>query len=146
MECLHLIISLDIRLMPKLVKMCGLVFLFILLISFPLVLGIKILFSPVTIVIEGPLWKGHSLRSLSGNDWFWKFLTQWHLTTFHNYWRLLQWRLSQYLPSKMLRNNLGNSSDFKSEGVSVLSQTEHNIVATYLIMAGMYNYFYSIKQ
>lgn len=46
----------------------------------------------------------------------------------------------------MLRNSLGNSSDFKSEGVSVLSQTEHNIVAAYLIMAGMYNYFYSIKQ
>nr|XP_019597453.1 PREDICTED: visual pigment-like receptor peropsin [Rhinolophus sinicus] len=37
----------------------------------------------------------------------------------------------------MLRNNLGNSSDFKSEGVSVLSQTEHNIVAAYLIMAGV---------
>ncbi|XP_065401399.1 visual pigment-like receptor peropsin isoform X2 [Macaca fascicularis] len=37
----------------------------------------------------------------------------------------------------MLRNNLGNSSDSKNEDGSVFSQTEHNIVATYLIMAGM---------
>ncbi|KAM5287593.1 visual pigment-like receptor peropsin isoform 3-T3 [Hipposideros larvatus] len=37
----------------------------------------------------------------------------------------------------MLRNNLGNSSDFKSEDDSVFSQTEHNVVATYLIMAGI---------
>lgn len=44
----------------------------------------------------------------------------------------------------MLRNNLGNSSDFKSEDDWIFSQTEHNIVATYLIMAGMY--VYSIKQ
>ncbi|KAK1345661.1 hypothetical protein QTO34_008125 [Cnephaeus nilssonii] len=37
----------------------------------------------------------------------------------------------------MLKNNLSNSSDFKNEDGSVFSQTEHNIVATYLIMAGM---------
>ncbi|XP_012621651.2 visual pigment-like receptor peropsin [Microcebus murinus] len=37
----------------------------------------------------------------------------------------------------MLRNNLGNNSDSKNEDGSVFSQTEHNIVATYLIMAGM---------
>ncbi|KAF5923811.1 hypothetical protein HPG69_016299 [Diceros bicornis minor] len=37
----------------------------------------------------------------------------------------------------MLRNNLGNSSDSKNEDGSVFSQTEHNIVATYLIMAGI---------
>ncbi|XP_036199227.1 visual pigment-like receptor peropsin [Myotis myotis] len=36
----------------------------------------------------------------------------------------------------MLKNNLSNSSDFKNEDGSVFSQTEHNIVATYLIMAG----------
>ncbi|KAK2503745.1 hypothetical protein MC885_002701 [Smutsia gigantea] len=35
----------------------------------------------------------------------------------------------------MLRNNLGNSSESKNEDGSVFSQTEHNIVATYLIMA-----------
>lgn len=37
----------------------------------------------------------------------------------------------------MLRNNVGNSSDSKNEDGSVFSQTEHDIVATYLIMAGM---------
>lgn len=37
----------------------------------------------------------------------------------------------------MLRNNLGNSSDYKNENGSVFSQTEHNIVAAYLITAGM---------
>ncbi|XP_023439766.2 visual pigment-like receptor peropsin [Dasypus novemcinctus] len=37
----------------------------------------------------------------------------------------------------MLRNNTGNSSDSKDEDGSVFSQTEHNIVATYLIMAGI---------
>lgn len=37
----------------------------------------------------------------------------------------------------MLRNNLGNSSDCKNENGSVFSQTEHNIVAAYLITAGM---------
>ncbi|XP_024907589.1 visual pigment-like receptor peropsin [Pteropus alecto] len=37
----------------------------------------------------------------------------------------------------MLRNNLGNSSNSKNEDGSVFSQTEHNIVATYLIIAGM---------
>ncbi|XP_006869378.1 PREDICTED: visual pigment-like receptor peropsin [Chrysochloris asiatica] len=37
----------------------------------------------------------------------------------------------------MRRNDLGNSSDSTNEGNSVFSQTEHKIVATYLIMAGM---------
>ncbi|XP_024597728.1 visual pigment-like receptor peropsin [Neophocaena asiaeorientalis asiaeorientalis] len=37
----------------------------------------------------------------------------------------------------MLRNNLGNSSDSKNEDGSTFSQTEHNIVAAYLITAGM---------
>lgn len=37
----------------------------------------------------------------------------------------------------MLRNNLDNSSDSKNEDGSVFSQTEHNIVAAYLITAGM---------
>uniref|UniRef100_A0A8C5ZBK2 Retinal pigment epithelium-derived rhodopsin homolog n=1 Tax=Marmota marmota marmota TaxID=9994 RepID=A0A8C5ZBK2_MARMA len=36
----------------------------------------------------------------------------------------------------MLKNNLDNSSDSKNEDGSVFSQTEHNIVATYLILAG----------
>ncbi|XP_029775147.1 visual pigment-like receptor peropsin isoform X1 [Suricata suricatta] len=37
----------------------------------------------------------------------------------------------------MLRNNLDNSSDSESEDGSVFSRTEHNIVAAYLITAGM---------
>ncbi|XP_060510422.1 visual pigment-like receptor peropsin isoform X2 [Panthera onca] len=37
----------------------------------------------------------------------------------------------------MLRNNLNNNSDSKNEDGSVFSQTEHNIVAAYLITAGM---------
>ena len=37
----------------------------------------------------------------------------------------------------MLRNNLGNSSDSKNEDGLAFSQTEHNIVAAYLITAGM---------
>ncbi|XP_037364260.1 visual pigment-like receptor peropsin [Talpa occidentalis] len=37
----------------------------------------------------------------------------------------------------MLRNNSGNCSDSENEDGSVFSQMEHNIVATYLIMAGM---------
>lgn len=37
----------------------------------------------------------------------------------------------------MLRNNLDNSTDSKQEDGSVFSQTEHNIVAAYLITAGM---------
>lgn len=36
----------------------------------------------------------------------------------------------------MLRHSLGNSSDSKNEDGSVFSQTEHNIVAAYLILAG----------
>ena len=45
--------------------------------------------------------------------------------------------MSQYLHSKMLRNNLANSSDFNNENGSVFSQAEHSIVAAYLITAGM---------
>lgn len=118
--------------------MCCLLFLFILLISFSLVLGIKnpFLFSPIKFVKGGPLWKGPSLRSLSGNDWFWKFFSRWLLKHFVDIEGPL-WRLSWYLPSKMLRNNLGNSSDSKNEDGSTFSQTEHNIVAAYLITAGM---------
>ncbi|XP_003468046.1 visual pigment-like receptor peropsin isoform X2 [Cavia porcellus] len=37
----------------------------------------------------------------------------------------------------MLRHSLGNSSDSKNEDGSVFSQTEHNIVAAYLILAGL---------
>ncbi|XP_004686532.1 PREDICTED: visual pigment-like receptor peropsin [Condylura cristata] len=37
----------------------------------------------------------------------------------------------------MLRNNSGNCSDSENEGGSVFSQMEHNIVATYLITAGV---------
>lgn len=37
----------------------------------------------------------------------------------------------------MLRNNLDNSTDSKNEDGSVFSQTEHNVVAAYLITAGM---------
>ncbi|KAB1282473.1 Visual pigment-like receptor peropsin [Camelus dromedarius] len=37
----------------------------------------------------------------------------------------------------MLMNNLGNSSDSKNEHGSVFSQAEHNIVAAYLITAGV---------
>ncbi|XP_005406338.1 PREDICTED: visual pigment-like receptor peropsin [Chinchilla lanigera] len=37
----------------------------------------------------------------------------------------------------MLRNSLGNSSDSKNEDGSGFSQTEHNIVAAYLILAGL---------
>ncbi|KAM4834504.1 visual pigment-like receptor peropsin [Thomomys bottae] len=37
----------------------------------------------------------------------------------------------------MLRNNVGNSSGSRHEDGSVFSQTEHNIVATYLITAGV---------
>lgn len=44
----------------------------------------------------------------------------------------------------MLQNNLGNSSGSQNEGGSVFSQTEHNIVAAYLIIAGM-NVYYSIS-
>ncbi|XP_007534554.1 visual pigment-like receptor peropsin [Erinaceus europaeus] len=37
----------------------------------------------------------------------------------------------------MLENNLGNGSDSENEDGSVFSQTEHNIVAAYLIVAGI---------
>lgn len=46
--------------------------------------------------------------------------------------------------SKMLQNSLGNSSGSQNEDGSVFSQTEHNIVATYLIMAGM-DVYYSVN-
>uniref|UniRef100_M3YAY1 Retinal pigment epithelium-derived rhodopsin homolog n=2 Tax=Mustela putorius furo TaxID=9669 RepID=M3YAY1_MUSPF len=41
----------------------------------------------------------------------------------------------------MLRNNLDNSTDSKQEDGSVFSQTEHNIVAAYLITAGIISIF-----
>jgi hypothetical protein len=56
----------------------------------------------------------------------------------HSDWRLIMKIVC--LPWKMLRNNLGNRSSSRNEDGSVFSQTEHNIVATYLIMAGMFHY------
>nr|XP_045000677.1 visual pigment-like receptor peropsin [Jaculus jaculus] len=40
------------------------------------------------------------------------------------------------LPLKMLRNGLANSSGSRNDGTSVFSQTEHTVVAAYLIVAG----------